>query len=180
MTPSEVLGGERVVLRRAIADHAELLAEAVRASLDHLRPWMVWATAENSAADVQRARLRGLRWAPDSDWDYVMHHPASDAVIGGCSLMRRLGVNTLEIGYWVHVDHCSRGVATDAARLLTEAGLSIAPTVVIRCDAGNLASAKVPERLGYRLASIDNEDLDSPAATGKVMRWLRSAGSPAA
>jgi RimJ/RimL family protein N-acetyltransferase len=173
MTPAEVLTGVRVVLRRATVEHAEALAAAVQASIDHLRPWMVWAVPQNATAAAQRERLAAMQWHDDSDWDYVMHHPASDLVIGGCSLMHRGGPGKLEIGYWVHVDHGHRGVATDAARLLTDAGLEMVPMVVIRCDAGNVASAKVPERLGYRLAAIDSDHLDVPAATGKVMRWQR-------
>ena len=121
LVPPEVLVGPTVVLRRSVVDDAALLSAAARASVEHLAPWMGWATPEGTSIRTQQVRLAAQTWAPGEEWGYLIRDPADDAVIGGCGLMHRRGPGTLEIGYWVHVDHTGRGVATEAARLLTGA-----------------------------------------------------------
>ena len=44
-------------------------------------------TPAGVSVPAQRQRLGSQRWAPDSDYDYMMLHPQLGAVIGGCSLM---------------------------------------------------------------------------------------------
>jgi RimJ/RimL family protein N-acetyltransferase len=88
--------------------------------------------------------------------------------------MHRMGPGTLEIGYWVHVAHTGRGVATAAARLLTAAAGRIdgVATVWIVCDEANVRSAAVPRRLGYRLDRVDSMDVTPAAGTGRAQRWV--------
>ena len=73
-------------------------------------------------------------------------------VVGGCGLHRRKGPACLDIGYWVHVGctrvGCTRlGYATAAAAALSRTALVVSGVerVEIRCDAGNVASARVKE-----------------------------------
>ena len=46
------------------------LAALVRTNLEHLRPWMPWATVENANIEVQYTRLRNLRAEFDLDREY--------------------------------------------------------------------------------------------------------------
>jgi RimJ/RimL family protein N-acetyltransferase len=174
LVPSPVLAAPAVVLQRSLPAHAEALSAACAVSLAHLRPWMPWATEAGIAVAAQRERLESLRWEPDSDYDYLMLHPVAGNVIGGCSLMRRRGPGTLEIGYWVHVHHRSRGVATAAAGLLTSTARQVdgVEQVQIRCDPANVASAAIPRRLGYRLERVEAMARDVPASTGRAMVWV--------
>jgi RimJ/RimL family protein N-acetyltransferase len=180
LVPPERLAADLVILMRSVPGHAEAISAAALFSLEHLRPWMPWATASGVSVTAQRQRLSGQRWTADSDYDYVMLHPDQGSLIGGCSLMRRQGTGALEIGYWVHVNHTGRGVATAAAGLLTSAArqLNGVKQVTIRCDAANIRSAAVPRHLGYRLQAIVNEQFEVPASTGRTMVWvLDVAGS---
>ncbi len=65
--------------------------------------------------------------------------------------MGRIGDGGLEIGYWVHPAHTGRGVATAASAALTEAALALPGIdhVEIHHDQLNLASGRVPAKLGY-------------------------------
>ena len=65
--------------------------------------------------------------------------------------MARIGDGGLEIGYWVHPGFTGRGVATAAAAALTEAALALPgiDRVEIHHDILNLASGRVPAKLGY-------------------------------
>jgi len=66
----------------------------------------------------------------------------------------RLG-NDPEIGYWVAGDAQGRGYAAEATKALAEwafgAGL---PRVTLLCDVGNIASARVALRAGFRFEGI--------------------------
>ena len=95
------------------------------------------------------------------------------AVAGSCGLHRRLGPSALEIGYWVHPSFTRRGLATTAARALTQAALSLPEItyVEIHTDKANSASARVPQRLGYRLVTERPDDRHAPAEVGIECVW---------
>jgi RimJ/RimL family protein N-acetyltransferase len=177
LVPPEVLVGPTVVVRRSVVGDAEALSAAALASLDHLAPWMPWATPEGVGVETQRIRLAALTWAPGAEWAYLIRDPADDAVVGGCSLMPRRGPGTLEIGYWVHVERTGRGVATEAVRLLTAAAERIdgVERVWILTDEANVRSAAVPRRLGYVLDRVDDTELAQPSATGRTQWWRHDA-----
>ena len=105
----------------------------------------------------------------------VMTLPGDGAIVGGCGLHRRVGEGGLEIGYWVHVDHGRRGIATALARALTDAALALPDVdrVEIHCDEANVRSAAVPRRLGYRLDRIDDDEVTAPAEIGRSLIWVR-------
>jgi RimJ/RimL family protein N-acetyltransferase len=174
--PPERLEGDGVVLRRPTpADDARLTA-AIAASLEHLRPWMAWA--DDAAAAPERRREHQTRveegWAAGSDFAYLILDPSEGAVLGATGLHRRVGPGAIEIGYWVHVDHGGRGVATAAARIATEAALALPDVerVEIHCDEANVRSAAVPRRLGYRLDRIEDDDVTAPGEIGRSMIWV--------
>ena len=58
----------------------------------------------------------------------------------------------MEICYWLAVGHTGRGLATRAAAALTRVAFASddIERVDIRCERRNVASARVPERLGYQ------------------------------
>ena len=170
--PPEVVGAGPLVLRRGTPGDATQLAAAVAESLDHLAPWMPWATPEAATVDAQRRRLADDLWGP-SDYHYLMVGGEGD-IVGSCGLHRRIGPTGLEIGYWVGVRHTCRGYATAAAGALTEAAFALPgiERVEIHCDQANVASAAVARRLGYRLDRIEEHAIESPAQTGRFMVWI--------
>jgi RimJ/RimL family protein N-acetyltransferase len=66
-----------------------------------------------------------------------------------------------EIGFVVHPDHHGRGYATEGARVMLRFGFEELRLhrIIGRCDARNLASARVMERLGMRREAhlVENE-----------------------
>ena len=71
--PEQVTAGP-LVLRRVHADDAGAIAVAVGVSLEHLRPWMPWATPE--AADLRSQLVRVAEadelWESGTGFIYVM------------------------------------------------------------------------------------------------------------
>ena len=144
----------RLVLRRWRPDDAPRLKEVVDANLDHLRPWMPWAMQEPSPIEVVIERLeRFERHHRDGlEWTMAICVADDDTLIGGAGLHPRIGPTALEIGYWIAEPYTRHGYATETAAALTAAAFALPHIehVEIRCDPRNVASARVPEKLGYR------------------------------
>src|SRR5262249_7370297 len=101
----DVITTDRLQLRRWQESDVDAPAAAVRGGPEHLRPWMRWVAAEPlSRSD----RLDFIR-KTNTDWkaggDLVVGAFLGDVVVGGSGLHCRRGPTTLEIGYWIHVDH---------------------------------------------------------------------------
>lgn len=159
----------RLVLRCWSPADAPLLAEAITASVDHLRPWLPWAHAEPEPLEAKIQRLRGFRAKFDRDEDYIyaIFSPDEREVLGGTGLHPRVGEGALEIGYWISAVHAGRGLATEAAAALTRVAFEVngVERMEIRCDPRNERSAAVPRKLGYtheatlraRVPGVDGE-----------------------
>jgi RimJ/RimL family protein N-acetyltransferase len=167
--------GPRVVLRPETAIDVAQLGAVVSRNLEHLRPWMPWV-ANEPLTDEQRLALLE-RWDRErvQGGDAVFGIFLDGEIVGGAGLHRRRGPHGLEIGYWVDRDHLGRGIATEAAGLLTEAALGVPGItfVEIHHDKANVASAKVPERLGYRFVGEAPDQIKAPGEVGIDCTWRK-------
>lgn len=179
--PPERIEIEGAVIVRHRPHHAEALAAAIGASLEHLRPWMPWADDEAATAGFQRQRLLEADPAWDADEEYILLvvDPTEAEVLGGTGLHRRQGPGTIEIGYWLRPDQTGRGLMTRAAAALTTAGLALddVDEVQIRCDVANLPSAAIPRRLGYELREVVERERLAPADTGRHQVWVTTTST---
>lgn len=168
-----------VVLRRWADDDVPALTVAVVESLDHLQPWMVWATPEKATED-EFSRFRSetdARAAEGHEAIFGIFDAATGAVRGGVGLHDRLGPGGVELGYWLHVGATGRGLMTRIVAHLTDLALAqdAIRWVEIRCDEANVASAGVPRRLGFHLAAtIPSDRAQAPADTGRDLIWTRT------
>lgn len=177
-TPDETLHLPRGVLSRIRESDAGQMSQAVTASLEHLKPWMPWATPQAASMEAQRTHSREAEeaWDAGSDYIYVLRPGPSGPVIGCFGLHRRIGPGAIEIGYWVHADYTGRGYATASARALTQAGLALPDVdrVEIHTDEANTISAAIPRRLGYRLDRVDERVPAAPAESIWLQIWITS------
>ena len=175
----ERLDAGPVVLRRQRVEDAAAIAAAVAASLDHLRPWMPWATPDQADPEVQRRRLESETgsWEAGGDHTYLVVDPAGTEVLGAVGLHRRVGPGGLEIGYWLRHSATGRGWMTAAVAAATAAALDLAgiDRVEIHCDVANERSAAIPRRLGYLLDRIEDDGVEAPGETGRSMVWVMDA-----
>ena len=158
---------------RATDADAELCFRLVSESLEHLRPWMAWATADYDLADAQ-AYLERCEdsWAERSAFQYLII--AGGRPAGSAGLMARIAPGGLEIGYWVHPAATCRGVATATSAALTEAafGLPGIDRVEIHHDQLNFASGRVPETLGYtHVDTREGRFEPAPSDSGTILVW---------
>jgi len=144
---------ERVVLRCWNPEDAPLLKAAVDRNIEHLRTSMGWIAYEPTTLEVKVELLRKFRGKFDlsQDFTYGIFNKDESQVLGGTGLHRRDGPHALEIGYWIDKDHVGKGLATEVAGALAEIALKIKDVdrVEIRHEPANLASGRVPEKLGF-------------------------------
>jgi ribosomal-protein-serine acetyltransferase len=168
----EIVRGDLVVRAWQEVD-ADQLAQVITDNLDHLRPFMPWIAHEPLTADARRARI--AQWATDaaSGGEEVCGVFLDGVIVGGSGLHHRIGPGGLEIGYWVHKDYVRRGIATTAARLLTDEAFTrpSIDRVEIHHDEANVASSGVPKALGYTLIGAEPHAIEAPAETGVHLIW---------
>jgi RimJ/RimL family protein N-acetyltransferase len=185
--PPDRLAAGLVVLRRMQPEDAGDLAAVVGQSLDHLRPWMPWATRDAADHRNQLARITEARELWESGTDYIYGifaaggsdgsdgaDRAEGPLAGTIGLHRGAGEDTAEIGYWIAAAHTRRGYGTAAARAVTSVAMALpwVRQVQIHCDEANVASAAIPRKLGYRLDRIETHEPEAPGEGGHRMIWV--------
>ena len=144
---------QRLVVRSYEPTDAQLLANSVSESVEHLKPWMPWVHAEPEPFDVKVERVKRFRGMFDLQQDYVYGIFNKDGTrqLGGTGLHTRLGEEQLEIGYWIHKDFINQGLVTESTAALVKVAFEIVHIhrVEIHCDPGNFASASIPRKLGF-------------------------------
>jgi RimJ/RimL family protein N-acetyltransferase len=176
--PGEVVGA-RVVLRRWTVGDVPALAAAITRNIEHLRPWMPWV-AHEPLLDSDRVALFDTWERSYLDGGDVVYGVFLDGLpIGGCGLHKRRGPHGLEIGYWIDKDHTNQGIATEVARALTSAALSVPGItfVEIHHDKANIASSRVPEKLGYSFLGETQDEITSPGEDGIDCGWRMEAAN---
>lgn len=172
--------GDGLVIRRWRMDDAVALHAVITANVEHLRPRMAWVEAEPLALDDRRDMID--RW--DGEWadggDATYGAWQNDVLVAGCGLHHRIGPGGLDIGYWTHVDHQGRGVATTLSRLLTDLAFTVdwVDRVEIHHDLTNAASTRIPEKLGYqRIGEQPATSAQGPADVGVDVIWRATRGA---
>jgi RimJ/RimL family protein N-acetyltransferase len=167
---------EHLILRCYNPVDAVLLQKSIQESTEHLRPWMPWINDEPEPLEKKIQRLRQFRAKFDLDQEYVygIFDKKEQELIGGTGLHPRCGPDAIEIGYWINVNHIRKGYATEVAGALTKVAFEYLKVerVEIHCDPRNIASAKVPQKLGYQFdATLRNRMPDSKGILRDVMIW---------
>jgi RimJ/RimL family protein N-acetyltransferase len=173
----ERMEDDGLVLRRWLIGDAEALHAVIAESASHLRPWVTWVEDETTSIEERRAFIaeREREWLGGGS--VLLGMFVGEHIAGGCSLsVRSDAAGVLEIGYWLHPAFRGHGLATRAARLLTEAALQVPDVhaVEIRHDRANTASGAVPRRLGYTLVGQAPNRRPAPADSGTDLVWRRT------
>lgn len=177
----------RLVLRCWEPSDAPLMKAAVDSSIEHLRPWMPWASAEPEELQKKIDLLRHFRGQFDLGVDFVygIFNEDESMVIGGTGLHTRVGEGAREIGYWIRAEQIGQGYAAEAASGLTRVGFEAAKLrrIEIHCDAANVRSASVPRKLGYTHEATLRRRIAGRDSDHDQMVWTMLAdeypGSPA-
>jgi RimJ/RimL family protein N-acetyltransferase len=153
LNPAYRVETQRLIVRCYEPTDAQLLADSVTESIEHLKPWMPWVHAEPETFDVKVERVKRFRGMFDLQQDYIygIFNKEGTRQLGGTGLHTRLGEEQLEIGYWMHKDFINQGLVTESTAALVKVAFEIIHIhrVEIHCDPGNFASASIPRKLGF-------------------------------
>lgn len=164
-----------IVVRAYEEDDAAALEAAVAASLEHLRPWMPWASGPPPGIEWRRGWIRDVlaEEAAGGDRYRGFFDARTGALLGSGGLHRRIGPRAWEIGYWVHAGHARRGVATAAVALLVAEAFADpgVEAVQIHHDVANEASGAVARKAGFAELGTEPKAPAAPAESGVERRW---------
>jgi len=139
-----ILRTQRLVLDQPTAVDRHLVAEYCRDPLFEgfmTTPWPYELT--HATAFVNDMVPMG--WRTDTEYTWAIR---VDGELGGMISFRE---ELRMIGYWLGAPHRGHGYMTEAASAVVDWVFSIGrPTVLWECVAGNLASASVARKVGFR------------------------------
>lgn len=172
----EEIATERLHIRLWQPDDVPVLRRAIEESIEHLRPWLAWVPFEPLSDPDRRAMIEHSLdgWRRGGGASYGVFHRGE--VVGACGLHHRWGPNTVDLGYWIHVDHVGRGFAREMAEGLTSAAFRVGAVdrVEIHHDKANERSRAIPAALGFERGPERPDDIGAPADTGIDCTWTMS------
>lgn len=156
--PYATLNDSRVILRPFQFEDAGDLYQAVRESLEDLKPWMAWAHDGYSQADaLNYITVSRAQWGEGSMFNFAIIDPQSGVFSGTCSLSH---INPVyfygNLGYWVRSSQRGRGMAGMAARLVARFAFEqlLLARVEVVVAMGNAPSLLVAEKIGAQREGI--------------------------
>ncbi|TFE22782.1 GNAT family N-acetyltransferase [Cohnella luojiensis] len=182
LTIPESFESKRLVIRAPLWEDGAMVNEAIKESIDELRPWMPWAgqipTIEESEIISRQGRVHYLE---RSDLRLYLIDKTTGQFIGSSGLHRiDWQVRKFEIGYWVSTPFSGQGYITEAVERITYFAINElqANRIEIRCDSRNTRSARVAERLKFTMEGIlrnDKCDVDGLLRETVVYSKVRGA-----
>lgn len=149
---------KRLFIRMPKPGDGEQVYEAIKKSKEELKLWMPFAQKDQTMEDVE-ANVREAYAAFIKREDLRLHiFNRETKEFIGCTGLHRMDWNVpkFEIGYWIDTQFSGQGYMTEAVQGVTDFAFHElkANRVEIHCDANNLNSRAIPERLGYTLEGI--------------------------
>jgi RimJ/RimL family protein N-acetyltransferase len=177
----EAFESSRLLIRAPLFNDGMQVNDAIRESIDELRPWMPWAkiipTPEESETNIRRARLKFLERI---DMRLLITLKANGQLIGSSGLHNiDWKIRKFEIGYWVRTPFGGQGYITEAVEAITNYAVRElqANRIEIRCDSKNERSYRVAERLGFTLEGIiRNDELSNDGSLRNTMIYSKIRG----
>ena len=145
-----------IVLRPFQVEDSVQLHQAVRESLQELKPWMSWATehyTEFTARDY--IAITRARWQERTLFAFAITQ--NNELLGGCTLSSIHPIyHFCNVGYWVRTSKHGQGIAGRAAKLVIRFAFEhvglVRAEIVIALD--NMASRRVAEKIGAHYEGI--------------------------
>lgn len=154
----EEFSTERLVIRMPRPGDGKAVYEAIKASIEELKPWMPFAQSEQSERDVElNIRQAHINFLKREDLRLLVFLKETGELVASSGLHRiDWSVPKLEIGYWIDSRFCGKGYMTEAVEGISDFAFRElqARRLEIRCDVNNKKSRAIPERLGFTLEGI--------------------------
>jgi RimJ/RimL family protein N-acetyltransferase len=149
---------ERLLIRKTLPGDGKYVFEAMKSSLNELKPWMSWAHMNQTEQDVE-ANIRDsiAKFITREDLRLHLFNKETGEFIGSSGLHRiNWDIPKFEIGYWIDTRFSGKGYITESTEAITKFAFTElnAKRVEIRCDSQNTKSRAIPKKLGFTLEGI--------------------------
>ena len=107
-----------------------------------------WPLNTERGPALERLRQRAVQWEAGTEYYWIITLACDERAIGAVST--RVDQHTADVGYLLDRQHWGNGYATEAGRAIVDWAFAV-PTirrVWATCDAENVASARVLEKIG--------------------------------
>lgn len=174
--PAWQMETERLQLRCFRVEDAAAFRSLLDRNNEYLRPWIPWMKHEPlSLPDTaQRLRQFEINFRNGKEFRYAILERDSGRVIGLAGLHTRVGPGVLEIGYLLDQKSAGKGYALETVQALLRAAFELhaVPRVEIHCAPENIASARIPARLGFiHEKTVEKHGEDSEGVMRDSMFW---------
>lgn len=159
--PDEIVT-DRLVLRIPQLGEGKEVNEAIRESIEELKPWLDFArevpTIEDTEKDIRKAHSQFLL---RENLRFHIYQKEDKQFIGSVGFDHiKWNIPKMEIAYWMRTSAGGKGYMTEAVKAASDFAFQElkANRVEIRVATKNAASRKIPEKLGYTLEGILKND----------------------
>ncbi|WP_082234906.1 GNAT family N-acetyltransferase [Halobacillus massiliensis] len=155
---------ERLLIRKPNPGDGLSVYESIQASRNELKQWLPFAQKDQTKEDTEsNIRESHAAFIKRDDLRFLAFLKDSGQFVCSSGLHRlNWQVRKFEIGYWADTRFSGKGYVTETVAGITDFAFKElkARRLEIRCDSKNRKSRTVPERLGFHLEGIlQNEDL---------------------
>lgn len=150
---------DRLIIRPTQSSDGKMINNAITESYDELRQFMEWANHLPSLEESEKyAKEAAQNWIEKkNDEPYlqliILDKNTSD-FIGATSFHHyNWSIPSVETGYWVHKKFAGLGLMTEATNAITQYAFKQLKVnrIALTCDADNIKSRNIAERLNYTL-----------------------------
>ncbi|MEK4518013.1 GNAT family N-acetyltransferase [Paenibacillus sp. FSL H8-0122] len=155
---SESFETERLLVRALRPGDGKEINEAIRESLDELKPWMPFAQSMPTVEETEQyVRESQVAYLKRTTLNMEIFRQEDGRFVGNIGLHHvDWDCRRFEIGYWIRSSCSGNGYITEAVNGITDFAIRElgASRIEIRCCALNRRSAAVAERAGFILDGI--------------------------
>jgi ribosomal-protein-serine acetyltransferase len=153
--------GDSVSMRPVAESDIDQVLDAVTRNYDHLRTFMEWAKPDYSRKDAEEWVAKAAKRTGDDQ-------PLNFCIFRGDRMIGTIGFATFdneamvtEIGYWIDASEQGKGIMSRATRKLLELAFENLGMnrVQIRCASGNLRSAAIPTKFGFKQEGVQRQHI---------------------
>ena len=153
----EIIETSRLKLQMPQSGFGEKVHQAIIDGYDDYIKWLAWPVTPPTIESVEiDCRKHHAEFITRDSIRYLIIDKATDKVVGRCafpSFQANWTIPQFGISYFIRKSERAKGYASEAAHAMTALAFQTlkAKKVEIYCDAENIASTKVPLKLGFKL-----------------------------
>jgi len=142
-------------LRRVVLSDANAIFETINSQRTYLRKWLPFIDYTREIEDSIRFIKAVYK---DEENVYVLNYQNNFAGLIGFRETDNFNKKT-EIGYWLSEPFQKKGIVTNAVKALVKHAFTELDIhrIEINCAAGNEASSRIPQKLGFLLEGIERD-----------------------